>query len=127
MDIGHQIPCSRSMNQNVSSGMFAFQIRKYWENVMYAQNTVNANAKVETSCNCLVLNIPLRGPLATRYAHVRIMTAVAALIALANIQTPNMVENQWYSKLMIQSKAAAVHVKATKIRPAAACLRLEYV
>ena len=94
---------------------------------MYAQNTVNANAKVEISCKCLVLNIPLRGPLATRYAHVRIITAVAALIALANIQTPNMVENQWYSKLMIQSKAAAVHVKATKIRPAAACLRLEYV
>ena len=95
-------------------------MRKYWENVMYAQKTVNANAKVETSCKCLVLKIPLSGPLATRKAQVRIMTAKAALIALANIQTPNIVENQWYSKLIIQSKAAAVHVKATKIRPAAA-------
>src|ERR1017187_10578812 len=43
--IVHQEPFSRNTYQNVSSGMLAFQITKYWPKRMYAEKTVKANSR----------------------------------------------------------------------------------
>lgn len=44
-----QPPFCRWWKKSVSSGMFAYQMRKYCENEMYAQNTVNAKSSLPRS------------------------------------------------------------------------------
>jgi hypothetical protein len=44
-----QPPCCRWWKKSVSSGMLAYQMRKYCENEMYAQKTVKAKSSLPRS------------------------------------------------------------------------------
>jgi len=68
---GCSAPVKRFMNQIVSSGMLAYQIRKYCENAMYAQKTQNANSSLPKSCRRSRENQPMQWPAPQRHGHQR--------------------------------------------------------
>ncbi len=55
-----QLSVLRTRKNSVSSGMFAYQIRKNWLNAMYAQNTVKDSSSLPMMWKCSVLTTPCR-------------------------------------------------------------------
>src|SRR5438874_5524270 len=90
--------------------MFPYQIRKYWQNAMYAQNTVNPNISFPASCRCSRVIVFRRWPAERRASTSN--TAVERLPRMPPVQkyTPKMVLNQLYWRLISTSNAKNVLV-----------------
>src|SRR5262245_8834190 len=89
-----QFPWSRTTYHGISSLRFAYQIRKYCENAIYAQKMTNANSSLPRSCRCSWVIVLRNQPAACRITTVNVSAASEPTIEPAQKYTPYIVEYQ---------------------------------
>src|SRR5574337_427989 len=115
-DTPSQVPSMRARNHTVSSGRFAYQIRKNWEKAMYAQKQVKPNKSLPVSCRCSRVTTAPSRPVPLHPAAASASNARKDTKEPEKKYTPKMVEYQCGWSDRIQSIAAKVCVAASASR-----------
>src|SRR5690348_12723989 len=97
--------------------MLPYQIRKYCENAIYAQNTVNPNINFATSWRCSIVMVCLKYPAERRTNTIRTHVVSEPRIPPTQKYTPKMVLNHVYWRLIRMSKAKKVAVRPSNTTP----------
>src|SRR5580704_762515 len=110
----------RWWNQDTSSGMFEYQVRKNWANEMYDQNTIHPKRSFPRSWKCSTFTASPRRVLRLSISVQRMSDAIWKRAHCAKNCTPKIVEYQVASRDSSQSNAKNVSVNAKMMSPAGA-------